>query len=60
MPNRTGYNSRLLRDSGPAAPAPRTRAIGVVHEYWIEQAKIRQKRKRARAQARKLTSLTNK
>ena len=44
MPNRTGYNSRLLRDSGPAAPAARTRAIGTVNPYWIQQA---QKRKAA-------------
>tara|TARA_B100001057_G_C22168918_1_gene688581 strand:- start:205 stop:387 length:183 start_codon:yes stop_codon:yes gene_type:complete len=46
MPNHTKYNSRLLRASEPAAPAARnrTRAIGTVNPYWIQQA---QKRKAA-------------
>ena len=43
MPNHTKYNSRLLR-AQPAAPAARTRAIGTVNPYWIQQA---QKRKAA-------------
>ena len=53
MPNRSNYQRWFMerynatdksRDKGPAAPAARTRAIGTVNPYWIQQA---QKRKAA-------------
>ena len=65
MPNRSNYQRWFMerynatnesRDEGPAAPAARTRAIGTVNPYWLQQA---EKRKRKSA-SRKLASLTNK
>tara|TARA_B100001248_G_scaffold259118_1_gene244576 strand:+ start:2684 stop:2851 length:168 start_codon:yes stop_codon:yes gene_type:complete len=52
MSNRTKYKSKLLREQ-PAAPAPRTVAIGTVNDYWVTRRKQRE------AQARKRASLTN-
>jgi len=48
--NRSTYKSKMLR-AGPGAPAPRTGVIGVVHPYWVQKRKQREK-----AQARKRTS----
>jgi len=41
MPNTSKYNSKLLRDEAPAAPAPRSGVIGTVNPYWLWQAEAR-------------------
>ena len=38
MSNRSTYNSKLLRDTSPAAPASRNGVIGTVNDYWLQQA----------------------
>jgi len=35
MSNRSTYNSKLLRGTGPAAPAARSEVIGTVNPYWL-------------------------
>ena len=56
--NRSSYNSKMLRDESPAAPAART--IGTVHPYWIQRREQREKasRKRQAASRKRKKTLT--
>ena len=58
--NRSSYNSKMLRDEEPAAPAAPSRAIGTVHPYWLDQARKRQASSAKRREAYKRQAASNK
>jgi len=41
LTNTSKYNSKLLRDAGPTAPAARTEVRGTVNPFWLWQAEER-------------------
>tara|TARA_E500000178_G_scaffold330760_1_gene362946 strand:- start:1254 stop:1511 length:258 start_codon:yes stop_codon:yes gene_type:complete len=58
--NRSSYNSKMLRDEEPAAPAPRSRVIGTVNPYWLDQARKRQAASAKRREAYKRQAASKK
>tara|TARA_R110000787_G_scaffold44634_1_gene109434 strand:- start:490 stop:654 length:165 start_codon:yes stop_codon:yes gene_type:complete len=53
MPNRSNYDSKLLRDESPGAAQHATRSYGTVNAYWVEQAAMRKARGKRKKQNRK-------
>tara|TARA_R110001592_G_scaffold348096_1_gene642017 strand:+ start:353 stop:559 length:207 start_codon:yes stop_codon:yes gene_type:complete len=53
MPNRSNYESKLLRDESPGAAQHATRSYGTVNAYWVEQAAMRKARGKRKKQNRK-------
>ena len=58
--NRSGYNSKMLRGESPAAPAARSRVIGTVNPYWLDQARKRQASSAKRREAYKRQAASSK
>ena len=60
MPNRSNYESKLLRDESPGAAQHATRSYGTVNAYWVEKAAMRKARGKRKKQNRKRQASSNK